>query len=213
MKKNRRKNENADEMFERAIINRMIDNHIEKTISDQQAHRVLEPVRDMINLGKFDKPRRSFGTVSIVQLVSAAAVLLVVFLLARETPLFQMNTELITEQVPLAQSTPIMNSISGRVTIGESRVGVVGVMVTLVHAQTMETTATAITDDNGRYIFRHIPTGTYLLAVTPHTGMEVTADMLVDGWIGIDGDPKFVFGEGVREHQITADIQLHLTED
>ena len=42
-------------------LKQIFDGYIEDTVSNEQIHRVLEPVLRLIGEGAFDRPRRLFG--------------------------------------------------------------------------------------------------------------------------------------------------------
>ena len=59
------------------MLVQVVEQHIEKTITDEQAQRVLAPIREMIYEGKFSKPpRRKLKPIYIVA-ISATVIALI----------------------------------------------------------------------------------------------------------------------------------------
>jgi len=180
------------------MLGQIIRQHMEETVTDEQAERVLGPIGEMIFDGKFTKkPRRKRKQIVTVIISGAAliAITLATVLIAnidrtRQTEIPQENLTLAT---PLTDGE---NTLAGRITWqGE---GVENVRLALVDTDGIEISGTVITDQDGSYTFHSIPDGSYLLIAIPPLDTGIMESLSADTWMVSEGNVSLIL-EGNME--------------
>jgi hypothetical protein len=138
----------------------------QETISDEQVERILAPVLQMIQQGKFSKRNRVWRRIR--KIVIGSAVCVAVIALAFMAP--RMWVDIPEVEIPLVSTPFSESSLSGMVKLGEK--GVNDVVLTLLDIDRGTSTA-IVTVGGGNYAFDEIPTGNYRLEVEPPSGMEL----------------------------------------
>jgi len=64
------------------VFRQILQRHAEETITDEQVKRLLAPVKNMINAGYFDKPKRRNFSWLLTPLAAATTVVVLITIMA-----------------------------------------------------------------------------------------------------------------------------------
>lgn len=118
----------ADNLTDTCVLKQIFDTHAEETISDEQAERVLGPIREMIREGKFDKPKptpwtqmsKRVATIAAVAAIAAAGTF-AIYLGQGEEP-NDLFVEIPHTQIPLADALSFKDNGLSLIVDGSYRV-------------------------------------------------------------------------------------------
>jgi hypothetical protein len=154
-----------------ATLRLILERCAEDSIDEERVQRVLAPVLQMIQEGRFRKRKRPMQPAK--PLAIAAALVLTTVGIARFGGQRGALTESAPPPVPLGDAEAISTTLAGRLMGKSARLG--GVTLALT-AEDGEVIGTATTDEDGCYCFTNIPDGAYVLTVaTPGLALEEEA--------------------------------------
>jgi len=156
------------------VLKLIFDRHAEETISDEQIQRVLEPVRQRIQAGEYrtKRPDRLHRlTVTLMQ-IAAAIVLVVLATSVIKAQIDKRSTDIPAVSTPLTEAISDKCTLTGRVTIKGSGAG--GVKLTLLVSDSMETSETTVTLNDGTYSICDVENGIYYLIAELSSATETS---------------------------------------
>jgi hypothetical protein len=206
------------------VLKQIFDREAEETITDEQLRRVLAPALRYIESGALDQKKRRRADWYMKPLAMVAVVAMVFLgvlmfpgaaefgraasVVPAEGDTAEGDTVTLPDtQLPLAGWVEPV-TVSGRVFLQDSGDGVAGAQLALVDTDGVEAAA-ATTDEDGAYVFRGIPDGTYRLRADLPKGMAATGE---DEWITVKDKAVFAPGGSGERKTEGVDISVCITE-